>query len=95
MDNGLFRIYIAASISGGRVMQVARWGNSLAVRLPASVVEALGLKEGDAIEIRVAGERAFDVALDRSRERALERVRALRKPLPPGWRFDRDEANAR
>ena len=76
-------------------MQVARWGNSLAVRLPASVVEALGLKEGDAIEIRVAGERAFDVALDRSRERALERVRALRKPLPPGWRFDRDEANTR
>ncbi|HEV2552681.1 MAG TPA: AbrB/MazE/SpoVT family DNA-binding domain-containing protein [Bosea sp. (in: a-proteobacteria)] len=76
-------------------MQVARWGNSLAVRLPASVVEALGLKEGDDIEIRVAGERAFDVALDRSRERALERVRALRKPLPPGWRFDRDEANAR
>lgn len=76
-------------------MQVARWGNSLAVRLPASVVEALGLKEGDDIEIRVAGERAFDVALDRSRERALERVRALRKPLPPGWHFDRDEANAR
>jgi antitoxin MazE len=76
-------------------MQVARWGNSLAVRLPAAVVEALGLKEGDDIEIRVAGERAFDIALDRSRERALERVRALRKPLPPGWRFDRDEANAR
>ncbi|MDP3407734.1 AbrB/MazE/SpoVT family DNA-binding domain-containing protein [Bosea sp. (in: a-proteobacteria)] len=76
-------------------MQVARWGNSLAVRLPASVVEALGLKEGDDIEIRVAGERAFDVGLDRSRERALERVRALRRPLPPGWRFDRDEANAR
>jgi len=95
MDKGLFRIYIATSISGDCVMQVARWGNSLAVRLPAAVVEALGLKEGDDIEIRVAGERAFDVALDRSRERALERVRALRKPLPPGWRFDRDEANAR
>lgn len=76
-------------------MQVARWGNSLAVRLPASVVEALGLKEGDDIEIRIAGERAFDVERDRSRERALERVRGLRKPLPPGWRFDRDEANTR
>ena len=32
-------------------MQVARWGNSLAIRLPASVVEALGLKEGDDIEV--------------------------------------------
>lgn len=26
-------------------MQVSKWGNSLAVRLPASVVEALELKE--------------------------------------------------
>jgi len=76
-------------------MQVAKWGNSLAVRLPAAVVEALGLKEGDEIDIRVAGERAFDVEMNRSRERALARLRALRKPLPAGWRFDRDEANAR
>jgi antitoxin MazE len=76
-------------------MQVAKWGNSLAVRLPAAVVEALDLKEGDQIEIRVAGERAFEVERDRSRERALERMRALRKPLPPGWKFDREEANAR
>ena len=42
-------------------MQVARWGNSLAVRLPAAVVEALGLREGDQIEIHVAGERSFAV----------------------------------
>ena len=76
-------------------MQVARWGNSLAVRLPASVVEALGLKEGDDVEVHVVGERAFDIARDRSRERALARIRALRKPVPAGWRFDRDEAEAR
>jgi antitoxin MazE len=76
-------------------MQVARWGNSLAVRLPSSVVEALDLREGDEIAIQIAGERAFDVERDRSRERALERIRLLRKPLPPGWSFDRDEANAR
>ena len=76
-------------------MQIAKWGNSLAVRLPSAVVEALGLKEGDEINIKVAGERAFDVELDRSRERALERIRALRRSLPAGWKFDRDEANAR
>lgn len=76
-------------------MQIARWGNSLAVRIPARVAEALNLKEGDEIDIRVAGERAFDIDLDRSREKALARIRALRKPLPPGWKFDRDEANAR
>jgi len=76
-------------------MQVAKWGNSLAIRLPASVVDALGLKEGDDVEVHVAGERAFDIARDRSRERALDRIKALRKPLPPGWRFDRDDANSR
>jgi antitoxin MazE len=37
------------------VMQVAKWGNSLAVRLPAAVVEALKLQEGDEIEIHVVG----------------------------------------
>jgi antitoxin MazE len=79
-------------------MQVSKWGNSLAVRLPAVVVEALNLKEGDQIEITVAGERGFEVARDRKVERALATLRKLRetgKPLPPGFRFDRDEANAR
>ena len=42
-------------------MQVAKWGNSLAVRLPAAVVEALELKEGDQIEIRIADVRTFEV----------------------------------
>ena len=76
-------------------MQVAKWGNSLAVRLPAAVVEALELKEGDQIEIRIAGDRTFEVSRDESRERALARLRKLRRPLPPGFRFDREDANAR
>ena len=76
-------------------MQVGKWGNSLAVRLPASVVEMLGLKEGDEIEIEIAGERTFRVSRDRSRERALERLKALQRPLPPGFRFSREEANER
>jgi antitoxin MazE len=38
-------------------MQVGKWGNSLAVRLPASVVEGLELKEGDEIEIEIADAR--------------------------------------
>jgi antitoxin MazE len=75
-------------------MRVAKWGNSLAVRLPNTVVKALGLKTGDEIEIVVAGARQFGIAWDRTRERALERLRALKKPLPKGFRFERDEANA-
>jgi antitoxin MazE len=76
-------------------MQISKWGNSLAIRLPAAVVEALNLKEGDEIAIRVAGERAFDIERDQTRERALERIRSMRRPLPAGWKFDRDEANSR
>lgn len=76
-------------------MLVAKWGDSLAVRIPASVVEALALKEGDSVEIRVAGDRVFEIEHDLARERALQRMRALRKPLPQGWKFDRDDANAR
>ena len=76
-------------------MQVSKWGNSLAVRLPAAVVEALDLKEGDQIEIRVAGDRQFEVTRDRGRQKALERLRRLRRPLPAGFTFDREEVHER
>lgn len=76
-------------------MRVARWGNSLAVRLPAAVTEALNLKEGDEIEIHVVEDRRFAVTRDRRKQEALERLRKLRRPFPPGFRFDREEANAR
>jgi antitoxin MazE len=76
-------------------MQVSKWGNSLAIRLPAAVVEVLELKEGDQIEIRVAGEREFEVGRDRRREEALETLRRLSWKLPPGFKFDREEANER
>ena len=76
-------------------MQVSKWGNSLAVRIPSRVADALSLKEGDDIEIRVAGERLFEIARDSKREDAMTRIRALARPLPEGWKFSRDEANAR
>jgi len=76
-------------------MQVSKWGNSLAVRLPMAVVEALELREGDEIEIEVADKRRFKVARDRRRDEALEVLRNLGWILPPGFRFSRDEANQR
>ncbi len=76
-------------------MQVAKWGNSLAIRLPKAVVDALKLKEGDDIEVIVAGTGRFKVARDPRREAALARIRAMRRPLPPGFKFSRDEANER
>ena len=76
-------------------MQVAKWGNSLAIRLPAVVVEALGLKEGDEIEIHVADAKQFGVARKPGRAELLSRLRAFRGRLPADFKFDRDEANAR
>jgi antitoxin MazE len=86
----MFNVY-----QGDAEMQVAKWGNSLAVRLPAAVVEALELKEGDQIEIRIADVRTFEIQRDRSRQDALDKLRKLRRPLPAGFVFDRDDANAR
>ncbi len=74
-------------------MQIGKWGNSLAVRLPKEVVERLNLKEGDTIDSRVLERALGDIPM--TREQALERIKALRRPLPDDWKFDRDEANAR
>lgn len=76
-------------------MRVAKWGNSLAVRLPAAVVEALNLKEGDSIEIRIAGGKNFEIKKDRTREQALAALRKLSRPFPKGFVFDREEAHER
>jgi antitoxin MazE len=59
------------------------------------VVEALDLKEGDQIEIGIAGRRSFEISRDRSKEKAIEKIQRLRRPLPPGFKFDRREANER
>ena len=74
-------------------MHIGKWGNSLAVRLPSALVSKHKLKEGDVIDSR-RFDRVFD-GVEMTREQALERMSALRRPLPSDWKFDRDEANAR
>jgi antitoxin MazE len=76
-------------------MQVSKWGNSLAVRLPAAVVDALRLKEGDDIEISVTGARAFEISKRAGPAELLARLRRFRGRLPADFRFDRLEANER
>lgn len=82
-------------IQEGLIMQVAKWGNSLAIRLPASVVEALELHEGDEIEVVIADERVFQVRKKPGNEAILARLRQFRGKLPADFKFDRDDANAR
>ncbi|KAF1045795.1 AbrB/MazE/SpoVT family DNA-binding domain-containing protein [Xylophilus sp.] len=76
-------------------MKVAKWGNSLAVRLPASVVQALQLKDGDDIALHVAGTRSLSVEKKPDVEELWARVRAMRGLMPADFKFDRAEANAR
>ena len=81
-------------------MQVAKWGNSLAIRLPATLVKELGLQVGDELKLKQAvrqksqvSELVLDKAL--SKRELLAGVRALRAPFPENFVFDREEANSR
>ena len=78
----------------GPDMQVAKWGNSLAVRLPKKVVEELGLKPGDELDI-VKTDAGLEIRKCDKRAAALARMSQRGWPLPEGYRFDRDEANER
>jgi antitoxin MazE len=77
-------------------MQVAKWGNSLAVRLPAKLVSELGLSEGDEIEVVKASRERLEVERKINRDEAIKKLRALREKyagrLPPGYRFKRSDA---
>lgn len=76
-------------------MQVSKWGNSLAVRLPAAVVEALDIKDGDDIEIEVADARVFAVKKKPDAAALLARLRKFRGRMPADFKFDRLEAHER
>ena len=73
-------------------MQVAKWGNSLAVRLPVALVRKLDLKEGDQIEL-VAGDGSLQVLRQPRPEDVLETLRGLRGRLPAAERLSRDAAH--
>jgi antitoxin MazE len=76
-------------------MKIAKWGNSLALRIPKDVAEALALREGDDVEVYRRPDNALEVGRKPTTEELLESIRRIAKPLPPGWKFDREEANAR
>ena len=75
-------------------MQVAKWGNSLAVRLPAELVRALGLQEGDDVTLRAeAG--GFVVARSARPDEVLADLRRFRGRLSATDRLSRDAAHER
>jgi antitoxin MazE len=76
-------------------MRVAKWGNSLAVRLPKELVDSLSLKAGDELTVVDATREHLALVKDERRRQALDNMRARGWKLPPDYRFDRDEANSR
>jgi antitoxin MazE len=76
------------------LLKVAKWGNSLAVRLPAELTNELGLVAGDSIDTPFSLIQKSKPSMTKAE--ALERIRNWpRQPLPEGYKFDRDEANSR
>jgi antitoxin MazE len=80
-------------------MQVAKWGNSLAVRLPAGLVQELALKAGDEVVVRAVkdSDAKLTLAVERKRTKAevIASMANSKWKLPDGYRFDREEANSR
>ena len=70
-------------------MQVAKWGNSLAVRLPVECTRAAGLQEGDSVEasitpagdIILAPKKAFDKAVFLNRLARLHAAMPVTEPV--------------
>lgn len=60
-------------------LQVAKWGNRLAVRLPVECVRAAGLRAGDRVEVEItpAGEIALTAAKRFGKTAFLDRMRKL------------------
>ena len=72
-------------------MKVAKWGNSLGIRLPAGLVEALHLKPGDEVDVQISGERTLEIEKRPSRLELLQRLRKYRGMIPADFKFDRLE----
>lgn len=75
-------------------MQVSKWGDSLAVRLPKKLVDEMGLKPGDELNVVEASGGRILVEKDRRRQRALENMRARQWTASVGYAFDREYGDA-
>ena len=72
-------------------MKFAKWGNSVAIRIPANVVAKLGISPDEEAQIKVTGKFSFEVRRDLKREEAIEAIRKMAVPLPPDYKFNRED----
>ena len=69
---------------GGSDLSVGRWGNSLAVRIPAKLAKQLGVGEGSLLQAQVLGPAQVGLSVKHPLDMKtfVQRVRALRQTLP-------------
>ena len=66
-------------------LQVAKWGNSLAMRLPADVVRRFGLREGDSVDAQLTIDGALTIRPAEWNRRAFAaELDVARAALPVG-----------
>jgi antitoxin MazE len=66
-------------------LQIAKWGNSLALRLPASVVRQLGLRDGLKVHAQLTPDGTLAIqASDWRRSAFAAELEAARAALPMG-----------
>lgn len=65
-------------------LQVSKWGNSLAVRLPVECTRAAGLKEGDSVEASITPGGVITLAPEKTFDKAafLTRIAKLHSSMP-------------
>ena len=64
-------------------LQVAKWGNSLALRIPSAVVRLLGLREGATVEAQLTVDGALTIRPTRWDRQAFSReLTELRSSMP-------------
>lgn len=75
-------------------MQLAKWGDDFAVRLPKEMVEALAVELGDELDVRVQ-DGSLCIRRKRTHEEVSESLKRFQGWMPEDFKFDREEANGR
>ena len=66
-------------------LQIAKWGNSLALRIPADYVRRIGIKEGDSVEASLTADGGLSIRPVKWDRPAFAReIMASRKAMPMG-----------
>ena len=66
-------------------IQISKWGNSLALRIPTAIIKEMKLKNGDSVEASLSEDGSLIVRRKKlSRKEISEKLRAFRATLKIG-----------